>query len=196
VQLGPVPLKFGTVYPSEFDNTKDESAFDQELWKELQKLREAHFDETNPKEYCVKAWEFLRAGLVVTPQGAERLQPTIARMCEFPNEWPVNFRKHVEAHFGGSVSKLTVEWNQVINKVKCPVLVIHGTKDRNAPYGAGREWASMLSDARLVTLKNAAHQSWADEPHLVISAISDFIDGKWPISAQRIESKSEFKLTE
>jgi pimeloyl-ACP methyl ester carboxylesterase len=40
-----------------------------------------------------------------------------------------------------------------------PVLTIHGTKDRNAPYGSGREWAFNLPNARLLTIKGGAHNA-------------------------------------
>ena len=50
-----------------------------------------------------------------------------------------------------------------------PVLTIHGTWDRNAPYAAGREWALTLPNARLITVEGAAHQVTADAPEIVVS---------------------------
>ena len=102
------------------------------------------------------------------------------------NEWPVNLDKHMEKHFGGSVMKLNVPWSAITGVVKRPVLTIHGKKDRNAPYGAGLEWAQRLPNARLLTLENAAHNSWADEPEKVVKAIDTFLKGKWPESAEKI----------
>lgn len=57
-----------------------------------------------------------------------------------------------------------------------PVLTIHGTKDRNAPYGAGREWARSLPNARLLTVEGAAHQVWMDRPE-VLGQIREFLEG-------------------
>jgi pimeloyl-ACP methyl ester carboxylesterase len=111
----------------------------------------------------------------------------IPNSCHLSNEWPVNFDRHLEAHFVGSVQKLKVPKEEV-QKVSVPVLTIHGTKDRNAAYGAGREWALTLPDARLVTVKGAAHQSWADEPELVRSSIETFLQGSWPKEAEKITS--------
>ena len=58
--------------------------------------------------------------------------------------------------------------------MRVPVLTIHGTWDRNAPYAAGREWALTLPNARLITVERAAHQVTADAPEIVLPAIDDF----------------------
>jgi len=183
IQLGPVPLRFGTAYPREFDNTTDRAVFDDSLWKQLEALRAQHKDETEPQAYCRVAQEFFKVGLVTSPEAVTRLQPTVDRVCDYPNEWPVNFRKQLAAHFEGSVMKLDVPWARVADRVTMPVLTIHGRKDRNAPYGAGREWASQLRNARLLTLDHAAHQSWVDDPATVLGAIDAFLDGRWPKEA-------------
>jgi proline iminopeptidase len=187
VQLGPVPLKFGTKYPAEFDNTGDRSVFDGTEYAELQRLRKQEFNKSHPREFCEKEWEVFRAGLVASPpRNIERLED----VCSMANEWPVNLDRHMEKHFGGSVMKLDVPWSSVTSKVTQPVLTIHGKKDRNAPYGAGREWAQNLKNARLLTLENAAHNSWADEPDKVTSAIDEFLKGKWPAQAEKVAVKS------
>src|SRR5881296_3240986 len=79
VQLGPVPLKYGTAYPRELDNTSDRSVFDQVLWKRLQGLEAEHKDSTEPKEYCRISQEFYKVGLVTSPGALVRLQPTVDR---------------------------------------------------------------------------------------------------------------------
>ena len=40
-------------------------------------------------------------------------------------------------------------------RVTAPVLVVHGTADRSAPYAGGRAWARRLPNARLLTLDGA-----------------------------------------
>ena len=183
VQLGPVPLKFGTQYPAEIDNTKDRSAFDEALSKKIQALRIEHKDETEPQEFCRSSWELTKVGLVTTAAALQRLEPTIDHICDYRNEWPLNLNNHMIAHFVGSVMKLNVPWSHVNSRVTMPVLTIHGKKDRNVPYGAGREWASNLSNARFLGIDNAAHQSWVDEPDIVIGAIDQFLNGQWPEAA-------------
>jgi pimeloyl-ACP methyl ester carboxylesterase len=67
-----------------------------------------------------------------------------------------------------------------------PVLIIHGTKDRNAPYGGGRDWARAFPNARLLTVENAAHVPWVEAPELVFGSIKAFLDGRWPDEAEKI----------
>jgi pimeloyl-ACP methyl ester carboxylesterase len=73
-------------------------------------------------------------------------------------------------------------------KAKAPVLVVHGNKDRSAPYGGGRDWAMRLPDARLVTVENAAHAPWIEAPEMVFDSLRTFFDGVWPEAARRVEN--------
>jgi pimeloyl-ACP methyl ester carboxylesterase len=75
-----------------------------------------------------------------------------------------------------------------IAKVSVPVLTIHGRKDRNAPYGGGREWDMLLPNARLITIDGAAHMSWVEYPELVFPNIDLFLNGQWPEQAQPVRS--------
>ena len=72
--------------------------------------------------------------------------------------------------------------------VKIPVLVVHGTKDRSAPYGGAREWAMTLPNARLLAVENAAHAPWIEAPERVLGAIQTFLHGNWPDAAQQVDS--------
>ena len=72
--------------------------------------------------------------------------------------------------------------------VQVPVLGVHGTKDRSAAYGGGREWALLLPNARLLTIENAAHAPWIEAPRTVPGAIQTFLEGEWPEGAEKIES--------
>jgi pimeloyl-ACP methyl ester carboxylesterase len=180
VQIGAVPRKFGTEYPA--DQVASDDPRDPAALAEIRKLRaEKNYHVTHPKEYCEKEWQVNRVRLVGTPEGLKRLGPGV---CSMENEWPVNLARHLEAHFLGSVQKLDVPVSDV-KKVKQPVLTIHGTKDRNAPYGAGVEWAKTLPNARLLTVEGAAHQVWADEPGIV-AWIDEFLKGKWPDGAKAV----------
>ena len=99
---------------------------------------------------------------------------------------PANLARHFEHHFG-AVQRLDVP-REAVMKVRVPVLTIHGTWDRNAPYAAGREWALTLPNARLLTIEGAAHQLTPDAPDIVLPAIDDFVDGRWPDGAERVTS--------
>lgn len=178
VQIGAVPRKFGTEYPA--DQVASDDPRDAAALAEIRKLRaEQNYHVTHPREYCEKEWQVNRVRLVGTPEGLQRLGPGV---CHMENEWPINFVRHLEAHFGGSVQKLDIPVTEV-KKVTQPVLTIHGTRDRNAPYGGGVEWAKTLPNARLLTVKGAAHQVWADEPGMV-AWIDEFLEGKWPEKAK------------
>ncbi|MGH9862903.1 MAG: alpha/beta fold hydrolase [Candidatus Acidiferrales bacterium] len=184
VQIGAVPLKWNTEYPPELRGPRWESAMNPEKLAELRQLREQGYDVREPKDYCKKEWAVTRYTLVGDPAEVDRLGPG---PCEYPNEWPVNFQRHLEAHFVGSVQKLDIPRERV-RKVRVPVLTIHGTMDRNAPYGAGREWATLLPNARLVTVKGGAHQVWVDEP-AVLEWIDEFLTGRWPKTAKKVASR-------
>jgi pimeloyl-ACP methyl ester carboxylesterase len=116
------------------------------------------------------------------PSKVDRLP---ADICEMENEWPVNLERHFRLHFGKSVQKLEIP-EEAIARVSAPVLTIHGTRDRNAPYGAGREWSYLLPDARLLTVEGAAHQSFTEAPEIVLPAIEAFLDGGWPPGSEEV----------
>ena len=69
-----------------------------------------------------------------------------------------------------------------------PVLILHGAKDRAAPYGGAREWSAQLPDARLLTLPQAGHALWIEAPEKVLGAIKTFLEGSWPPGAEKVES--------
>jgi proline iminopeptidase len=181
VQLGPVPLKFGTRYPpDEMQNDRDRVP-DPKARQELEQLQKSGFAESHPQEFCEKSWDVDRFVLVGNPSNVGKLGKS---QCDMPNEWPVNLNKHFQYAFT-SVQKLDIP-KEELKKVAMPVLTIHGTKDRNAPYGSGKDWARNLPDARLVTIKGGAHQSFVEYPEHVFPAIRTFMDGKWPAQAEKV----------
>lgn len=183
VQIGPVPREFGAKYPPEYTARDADKVPDPGQMKSLEKLRAEGFEKAHPREYCEKDWGVTRTMLVGNPANAERVGPGY---CEFSNEWPMNLDKHFEASIG-SIERLHIR-HEGLAKVTMPVLTIHGTKDRNAPYGSGREWATTLADARFVSVDGAAHFPWLDNPELVFSSIDEFLNGRWPAAAQKLTS--------
>ena len=183
VQLGPVPLKFGTEYPASLKNDDAKSVINGEAWAKLEEMRKSGLDQSEPQQFCQQQWLVTRVLLVGNPANVEKLGRGV---CDLPNEWPVNLARHFQYHFA-SVQRLNVSKTDVA-KVSIPVLTIHGTKDRNAPYGAGREWAMMLPNARLLTVEGAAHQAFAEFPEIVFPAIRAFLKGGWPQKAEKVKS--------
>jgi proline iminopeptidase len=181
VQLGPVPIRFGTEYPPE---QRAELAPDPEVVARLRQQRSEQRHVDHPREYCAEEWTgYARPLLVGDLANVDRI-PSADFMCSMPNEWPIRLARHFEHHFG-SVQRLEPPLERIAALPR-PVLVVHGRLDRNAPYGAGREWASTLPDARLLTVERGAHQSFAEYPDLVRPAIRAFLEGDWPPEAQQV----------
>jgi pimeloyl-ACP methyl ester carboxylesterase len=147
----------------------------------LDSLERAGWPSEHPREFCEES-RVLAVRLVGDPARAKAL----ANPCDMPNEWPVNLRRHFEHHFAG-VQRLDVP-KEAVARLRAPVLTIHGTWDRNAPYAAGREWALTLPNARLITVERAAHQVVTDAPDVVLPAIDEFVSGRWPARAEKIRS--------
>ena len=182
VQIGPASRKFGTTFPPAL-TAGDESKVPDPA--EVQKLEESYkngFAREHPKEYCEMEWKTEQRRMVGNPANAGR----IPSPCEMRNEWPINLFRHFQFAVA-SVQALQIP-KEAIAKLNMPVLTIHGTKDRNAPYGGGREWAMLLPNARLITIPGAAHMSWVEAPDVIIPSIDIFLSGKWPEKAEKITS--------
>jgi pimeloyl-ACP methyl ester carboxylesterase len=182
VQLGPVPRKFGTEYPASLLHTDSVPVVDSTTAARMDSLERSGWAREHPKEFCEESRRAFEVRLVGDPSKAAGLM----NPCEMPNEWPVNLERHFEHHFG-AVQRLDVP-KESVARVRVPVLTIHGTWDRNAPYASGREWALTLPSARLITVEHAGHQVTADAPEVVIPAIETFVAGRWPERAEKITS--------
>lgn len=180
VQLGPVPMNVETEYPKQLTHGREDVAAPADDVKRWEKMRAAGMAEKTPREYCEAQWKVSRYALVGNGANVSRVK----EHCDLENEWPVNFEKHLQRHFA-SVQQIAIT-KERLAALTMPVLTIHGTKDRNAPYGSGREWALTLSNARLVTVAEGAHQSWADDPVAVFSAIREFLRGNWPLGTEKV----------
>ncbi len=182
VQIGPISRAYGTRYPRELTADDLPPIPDLAANVELDLLRRSEIATQNPMAYCRREHELFRASLV----GDARLADKVPDVCEYENEWPANFRRHMQNLFVGSIVPLDMRWTSFA-KVAMPVLTIHGTHDRNAPYGSGREWVSHLPNARLLTVPGAGHMVWIDQPTLVLGAIDQFLKGGWPRDARPVE---------
>jgi pimeloyl-ACP methyl ester carboxylesterase len=179
VQLGPVPMQWDTQFPAELRAPPGPTGADSADIKRLAELEAAGIATSNPREHCEARWRVSRFGLVGNPANVARLGGS---QCSMPNEWPANFQRQLRHHFG-SVQALRPAWTDFA-MVRQPVLTIHGTHDRNAAYGAGREWANRLPNGRLITVRGAAHQLFSEYPDIVFPAMREFLLGAWPVSAE------------
>lgn len=183
VQIGPLGRAYGTQYPDSLTARDASSIPDSSSLAELVRLQGEGLPTSDPKAYCERDHLVTRVRLVGTPRLAER----IPSPCAMPNEWPTNLQRHFRLLFTSIATTAPPSWER-FSRLAFPVLTIHGTQDRNAPYGAGKEWAAHLSQGRLLTVRGAAHMPWLDAPRAVFPAIEQFLRGAWPRAAVRVKS--------
>jgi pimeloyl-ACP methyl ester carboxylesterase len=178
VQIGPMQPDAATQYPAPLSYA--DAVLADTMAKIGQMMKERPFGD--PEEVCRTFWLALRAMYVADPKDAERID---WGRCGLANER--NFMPYWTTHLLPSIHSLSLTAEEMA-KAKAPVLIVHGMKDRNAPYGAGRDWAMRLPDARLVTVQNAAHAPWIEAPELVFGSIRTFLDGAWPEAAEQVKA--------
>ena len=178
VQIGPAQPNAATQYPAHLTGADATLA---EFAGKLAQLRKAP-PPADPKAACNEFWALVRTLMVADPADADKIHWT---PCDSQGE--MGFMKHWMENVQPSIQELHLTEEELL-KVNAPVLTIHGTRDRQAPYGGGREWALKLPDARLVTVENAAHVPWIEEPEKVFGGIETFLDGAWPTLAQVVDT--------
>jgi proline iminopeptidase len=178
VQVGPMEMMPGKAYPAHLSG-------DDEIRQGIL-ARLAEFQRNagalEPVERCYRFWSILGALFVTDPANAYRIK---WGRCDLPNER--GFMKYWMETLIPSMKNLALA-SQELSRVTVPILTIHGTRDRSAPYGGGREWAKLLGNARLLTVPDGGHAPWIEAPELVFGAIVTFLDGRWPATAQAAES--------
>jgi pimeloyl-ACP methyl ester carboxylesterase len=181
VQIGPVPPRFDARYPPELTAGDNDSVPPPSRLARLDSLQRSGYAARHPKKYCAQVWAVTRIGLVGSAGDTAKikLQP-----CAMPNEWPANVDRHIDLSVA-SIAKVRFD-RESVRRLTFRVLTVHGTKDRNAPYGGGREWASILPDARLFTVSGAAHAVLLERPDVVLPALRTFLGGLWPDNATRV----------
>jgi pimeloyl-ACP methyl ester carboxylesterase len=178
VQVGPVGRVLGTRYPDSLVAHDSVPVPDSTSYADLMRLRANGLPASEPREYCEQEYRVLRVRLV----GDGRKAVQVPDLCAMQNEWPVHLDPHQRWLFTSLARSEPPSWKQVAT-LTVPVLTIHGTRDRNAPYGGGREWASRLPNGRLLTVPGAAHMVWLDAPDVVYPALERFLSGGWPLGA-------------
>jgi proline iminopeptidase len=177
VQIAPAAPYHGRKYPAHLTGA-DETLMD--ISAKLAQLQ-ANRQFEDPQALGQKMWGLMRMLYVADPADADKVfWPT-----DLPNESAANVMKHWSENIAPSIERLNLTAEDLAG-VKVPVLIIHGVKDRHAPYGGAREWAIGLPDARLVTIDDAAHMPWIEAPDAVFNSIATFLGGAWPEAALRI----------
>ncbi|HLK69251.1 MAG TPA: alpha/beta hydrolase [Bryobacteraceae bacterium] len=177
VQIGAPAARAGTEYAPELMWSDEVMARFMSKMGQLQQRGAAG----DPREFCREFWDLIREIYVANPADAAKVRWT---PCDFPNEY-LHFMAHYMRNVVPSMQALDLTAEDFA-KVTMPVLTIHGTHDRQSPYGAGREWAVKLPNARLLTVTNAAHVPWIEAPERVFGSIDTFLDGEWPEQAEEV----------
>lgn len=180
VQIGPTEPFPGKQYPLHLTGAAADDVL-RETFARIAELQAAS-EPTDPVERCRGFWKVLARIYVSDPADAHRAE---WGRCELPNERTM--MRYWMGQLLPSLHALALT-PEDFAAVRAPVLTIHGTRDRSAPYGGAREWAMLLPEARLLTVEGAAHAPWIEAPELVRSAIAAFLDGEWPAAAERVRS--------
>lgn len=135
----------------------------------------------DPVKRCNEFWSLLAPINVMNPANVTKID---WGRCDVPNER--NFMQYWTEHLAPSIQNIHLTAEDLSN-MNAPVLILHGDKDRSAPYGGAQDWARMWPNARLVTVKNVAHAPWIEAPDVVFSALNSFLSGDWPSNAETIE---------
>jgi pimeloyl-ACP methyl ester carboxylesterase len=182
VQIGPPPPSAGKQYPAHLTGADATLADISAKLAQLQLQQESQPED--PKEFATKYWSLMRVLYVTDPGDVDKINWSAA---DLPNESLFNVMKHFNENLLPSIQALALTADD-FGRARMPVLTIHGTRDRQVPYGGGREWVCRLPNARLVTVENAAHLPWIEAPQQVFGSIETFLDGGWPDTARRVES--------
>ncbi|HXG80925.1 MAG TPA: alpha/beta hydrolase [Sphingomicrobium sp.] len=178
IQIGPVPRKFPTAYPADQQAGSESLSAEGKAAEAAWNAMRSKLDTADPKEACATLQRYVGYQLVGNPANHVKVPDS----CVYENESIANFGRHLTAHFG-DIQKRDFP-REPFTKLEQPVLTLHGTLDRNAPYGSGLEWATTFRHGRLITVEGGAHQLWLDDPS-VLADIDRFLAGDWPARAQR-----------
>ena len=85
---------------------------------------------------------------------------------------------------------LSSDAREFLPLVTVPALVLHRRDDRTVPIGRGRELASLLPNARFVTLSGDSHLPWMDDRRELQRALAGFLEDAVPV-----ESNGDSPLT-
>jgi hypothetical protein len=83
----------------------------------------------------------------------------------------------VGAIIGKSLSD--APWLGQLEKITTPALVIHGANPNQTPGDGGPRLAGKLPNATLVTIQDAGHDPWLDQPQAFFDAANGFLAQLW-----------------
>lgn len=98
---------------------------------------------------------------------ADRIEEDIAlRLRNYPT---------APGYLGQLQAVVGYETYQRLSEISVPTLVLHGRSDRLVPHGNGEDLARRIPGARLVSIDNASHIFFTDQPEAARDALLDFL---------------------
>lgn len=179
IQVGPIPPRAQAPYQADADRRYQE-AIDPKGFARLQQLAESGAKERHPEQFYRAYWQVFKPILFGDRGAMERYQLPPANL---ENEWLHKLEPHFQAKFD---SFGDYDWRDEAAKLQLPVLTVHGTLDRNAPFEGGLEWAAAFANARLLRIEGAGHLPMVEQPALVLPAMDEFLKGDWPEAATTV----------
>jgi pimeloyl-ACP methyl ester carboxylesterase len=70
-----------------------------------------------------------------------------------------------------------------LGEISVPTLVVHGQSDRLVPHANGEDIARRISGARFVSIPNASHIFFTDQPEVTSAELLGFLDEVAPVGA-------------
>jgi proline iminopeptidase len=74
------------------------------------------------------------------------------------------------------------DYTRSFGKVKAPLLVIHGERDKHG-LAMNRSWVRAIPNGRLLVIPDAVRTAYAERPDAVFPAIDEFLEGRGPNGA-------------
>lgn len=177
VQIGPIPPRANPPYVQAAMQAYMEALSPAGL-ERLEELTAAGVEEAEPERFYREFWRVHKVALFgdTTKMSLYEMPP-----AELSNEWLHN----LGAHFAAKIASFgDYDLRAAASGLDLPVLIVHGTRDRNAPFDGGREWATAWANARLLVVNGAAHMPFVEQPDLVMPAIDEFLSGRWPEASE------------
>lgn len=173
VQLSPVPPAQAIMREAGGDAraTRTDTAALRRLYERFDAGEYAN----DPKRFC----EEERRLTLPSNFADTTLASQVANVCEYANEWPLNLWPYFGALLG---SFGDYDWREELQRLAVPRLVIHGRED-GIPLAGARAWVAGYPTARLIELSPAGHFPFIEQRERVLSAIDEFLRGRWPAVA-------------
>jgi len=174
IQIGPVPLQWNEKFPDSL-TYKPAIGSDTAYRRVIKAAREAGMEANHPGLFSKLIFDLLqKESLVGGPGYLNRIGCQWGQHAFYTNEHYANFMRHLRFHFEQSIQNKKYD-KASFKDLRHPVLTIHGTRDRNAFFGAGKQWTELLPNSRLVRVEGAGHIPWVEAPELVFESITRFL---------------------